>query len=365
MKLHLFNPEHDIALAMNLVPFTPPHAARELRADLGFIPALWASDGDVVLVDDVEGAMESVRHLRPYVADVLFLTWRDLRAFVTGYSNLSVDVWGWDKAAVHQLKRAGVEDAFLPNESRLNELRTISSRQWASVHLLPALSALSDDFVGEAWYVESLSELEERVGRLSKSVLKAPWSCSGRGVRYVSKPEDWNRNRTWAQNIIDRQGGIMIEPFYDKIIDFGLEFDVDVDGNFCYQGLSLFKTVNGAYIGSVIATEEEKQKTLSRYVSWAEVEKLISMIVSLLRKNVQEIYQGPLGLDMMVVSVDGRLCVHPCVEMNLRRTMGHVALSLNAQAVEPQRLMQITYTDKYRLRVVNTNENVINNSIYR
>ncbi|MBQ7471709.1 MAG: hypothetical protein IJS97_04700 [Prevotella sp.] len=364
MKLHLFNPEHDIALAMNLVPFTPPHAARELRANLGFIPALWASDGDVVLVDDVEGAMEQVRHLRPYVADVLFLTLRDLRSFVTESPVFSVDVWGWDKASVHQLKRAGVKDEFLPDEHRLSELREISSRRWASVHLLPELSAWNDGFVGKAWYVESLSDLEERVCKLPKSVLKAPWSCSGRGVRYVSKPEDWPRNRTWAQNVICRQGGIMIEPFYDKIMDFGLEFGINADGSICYQGLSLFKTVNGAYVGSVIATEAEKQKLLSRYVEWSNMQGLISLTTSLLRKNIQGIYQGPLGLDMMVVSIDGRPCVHPCVEMNLRRTMGHVALSLNAKADEPQRLMQITYTDKYRLRVVNTNENVVNNSIY-
>ena len=56
MKLHIFNPEHDIALAYNSILFTPPHAGRELRSDLGFIPALWADDGDFVLVDDVEAA---------------------------------------------------------------------------------------------------------------------------------------------------------------------------------------------------------------------------------------------------------------------------------------------------------------------
>ena len=365
MKLHVFNPEHDIALAMNLVPFTPPHAARKLHADLGFIPALWASEGDLVLVEDAEAALEAVRHLRPYVADVLFMTWKNLRTFVAGCPDMTVDVWGWDKAVVCQLKRAGVNASLLPNEVQLSELRKLSSREWPSVHLLPVLKDLGERFVGEAWYVKSLAELEAYVCRLAQAVLKAPWSCSGRGVRYVTKPEDWNRNRTWAQNIIDRQGGIMIEPLYDKVIDFGLEFDTDVKGRICYQGLSLFKTINGAYTGSVIATEAEKQKLLSRYVEWKEMEELITLITKLLQENVQEVYQGPLGLDMMMVSIGGKLCVHPCVEMNLRRTMGHVALALNAKDDEPQRLLQITYTDKYRLRVMNTNENVINNSIYR
>ena len=50
-KLHIFNPEHDIALASNLTNFTAPHAGRQLRADLGFLPALWADEGDYVWVE--------------------------------------------------------------------------------------------------------------------------------------------------------------------------------------------------------------------------------------------------------------------------------------------------------------------------
>ena len=56
MILHVFNPEHDIALASNLSNFTAPHAGRQLRYDLGFLPALWAQDGDAVLVENPERA---------------------------------------------------------------------------------------------------------------------------------------------------------------------------------------------------------------------------------------------------------------------------------------------------------------------
>ena len=54
MNLHIFNPEHDIALASNLSNFTAPHAGRQLRHDLGFLPEVWAEEGDCILVDDVE-----------------------------------------------------------------------------------------------------------------------------------------------------------------------------------------------------------------------------------------------------------------------------------------------------------------------
>ena len=47
---------------------------------------------------------------------------------------------------------------------------------------------------------------------------------------------------------------------------------------------------------------------------------------------------------------DGFL-LHPCVEINLRRTMGHVALSVPLFADGYARVMQIVLADKYRIRV--------------
>jgi hypothetical protein len=47
MKLHIFNPGHDIALAANDEKMTAPHAVRQMQMDLGFIPALWADNSEV------------------------------------------------------------------------------------------------------------------------------------------------------------------------------------------------------------------------------------------------------------------------------------------------------------------------------
>ena len=62
MKLHIFNPEHDIALAANLSNFTAPHAGRRLRHDLGYLPAIWAEEG-YVLVEDIDDAQRGYSRL--------------------------------------------------------------------------------------------------------------------------------------------------------------------------------------------------------------------------------------------------------------------------------------------------------------
>ena len=43
---HVFNPDHDIALAFGKEGFTPPAAGRGMRNDLAFLPAIWAEKGD-------------------------------------------------------------------------------------------------------------------------------------------------------------------------------------------------------------------------------------------------------------------------------------------------------------------------------
>ena len=99
MKLHIFNPEHDIALASDLERFTAPHAGRQMRASLGFIPAFWAEDGDMVLVDEVEAALEAVRHMKVYAHDVMFVT-KDMLGTMDPSLIAAIDAvepGGWDK----------------------------------------------------------------------------------------------------------------------------------------------------------------------------------------------------------------------------------------------------------------------------
>ena len=58
MTLHVFNPEHDIALAYDNKYFTAPHAGMHLRNDLDYLPVLFAAVGDYFLVVNVSSAQQ-------------------------------------------------------------------------------------------------------------------------------------------------------------------------------------------------------------------------------------------------------------------------------------------------------------------
>lgn len=367
MRLHIFNPEHDIALAANLKRFTAPHAGRQMRADLGFLPALWADDGDFVLVDDVAAALESVCHVRKYAHDVAFVSLADLKGLTPFVDDLIVDPWGWDITLKDQLLRAnGALAGCMPSDEVLSTVRQMSSRRFAASELLPVLVNSHNGLVGESCYCETMESVSEAVERYGcQAVLKSPWSSSGRGVRYVRTPDNYARLSGWAANIVRQQGGIMVEPLYAKVCDFGMEFCVNKDGVVSYRGLSLFATSGGAYTGGLCATEKDKREMLSRCVDMQLLDKVCDDIRSILAPQLKGAYAGAFGIDMMAVArKEGEgFLLNPCVELNLRRTMGHVALALTPSPFEARRIMNVYYADKYRLRIKTTIDNLLNTGL--
>lgn len=361
MKIHVFNPEHDLALAHNGCHFTPPHAARELRSDLGYIPALWADDGDIVLVEDVKYAEKAARRYRHQVANVLFVTadeLRDISKKLFPYTQVSFSVWGWDMAVRQQFLDSGIPSQLLPDKAAIVHVRELSSRMTA-VHLLPLLRELNGT-VGASMACSSADDLSVAIKEWGRVVLKAPWSSSGRGIKYVSS-ELTPSQSGWFQRTIHHQGLVVAEAYNNKVLDFAMEFYAHPDGQVTYEGLSLFQTQNGAYTGNLLATEAEKMRRLNAWLPLDLVEGVKMRIVNYMSQQLKGVYNGPFGVDMMVVAKSDGDCflLNPCVEINLRRTMGHVALSLTPTRMQPIRVMRVVHQTRYILRSSPFKEDII------
>ena len=345
MKLLVFNPEHDLALAANLSNFTAPHAGRQLRADLGYIPAIWAAADDYVLVENAEDAERRFLRLvrRPFGR---FIEKELIHKFVF----TDVDVWGWDLAIRAFLIRWGVDAAVLPSVPQIDVIRQLSHRRYA----MQLLSSLQ--LPGTLGSSEETDQVETIAARLQKGehlVVKAPWSSSGRGVRFMSGYMNIY-DKGWLQNVIAKQGSVLVEPYYNKVKDFGMEFVSDGCGHVNYVGLSLFQTQNGAYTGNILASEEEKEEMISQYIPVSLLKTVQEKICACMGALLKDHYVGAFGIDMMVVRRDDGdgFLLHPCVEINLRRTMGHVAISLTEHCSALPKLMKVEYASNvYKMRV--------------
>lgn len=327
MRLHIFNPEHDLALAYDLCNYTAPTAAIQLRCSLGFIPVLWADNTDAILVDDAASAQLSFNN---------FLSTNNIKFPSPNFIERSqlhdaiiteICPWGWDRTLKFDLMHHGIKADILPNDQNLVAIRTLSNRKFAA-NVLAKLRC--EGTVGEAFSCVCENEIFSLISKYSNVVLKAAWSCSGRGVRFIDTPDKYLNLRGWIKNMLKQQGNLIVEPYYKKIVDFGMEFYGTAEGKIDYCGLSIFNTTKGAYCGNLIVSEQAKINYICNFISERLLQTIKEKIQLILSEELYGHYVGPFGIDMMIVESVGcsGYYLHPCVEINLRRTMGHVALAL-------------------------------------
>ena len=114
-----------------------------------------------------------------------------------------------------------------------------------------------------------------------------------------------------------------------------MEFESDGQGNISYKGLSVFGTQErGAYVGNIIGSDGFRESLLLQYVNKEELDMFREALMKALAEYYGSSYAGPLGVDMMVyLGPKQQPMIHPCVEINMRRTMGMLAISLSNRYV--------------------------------
>lgn len=338
--LHLFNPSHDEALASNSPYYYPSTIARRLAVEWGALPCLWAVPADAVWVSEEhagychgEGArLVTKKQLTP--------------AFWQGIDHIAP--WGWDPLVRHQLLKAGAPRHLLPTDAQLESVRHLSSRHTTAL-LLPklverlqseGLPVTGQSVIAQRW--QTVTDLLHTYGQV---VVKSLWSCSGRGVfRMEGTPSASDEGR--VKRLLREQDGVEVEPFYVCRYNFALEFDALPNGSVRYAGLSVFRASQaGAYGGNLIAPQPMLRRMLfsaSTVLNDDRFHRLCSVCEQQLSAHIgANGYCGPLGVDMMLVSAPEGERLHPCVEVNVRRTMGYVAAHWPEGRVVPNELASI------------------------
>jgi hypothetical protein len=206
-------------------------------------------------------------------------------------------------------------------EVDVEAVRRLSSRQTA-VNLLPKLRVEGTE--GESFWLTSVDEACSFAAMHEKVLLKAPWSGSGKGIQPLCGQPDDNL-KGWTRRIIASQGGVVGEPFYDKVKDFAMEFQVTDEG-VRFAGYSLFEAdARGIYKENLLASDEAIGAVLAEYVGEVLLHRLQRLLAVELEACLGDTYRGYLGVDMMVVRTAVGYAVHPCVEVNLRMNMGVVS----------------------------------------
>ena len=317
VKLHIFNPENDLALADGNSNYCPPPAARAIAHDLATLPLWYAGAGDAVL-------LQCERHnLFCNAMNGLFPLALPLRPGSLREADTCLP-WGWSAQVKRRLLAMGVSENVLPGDGFIATVRSLSNRQTA-IGLLQSLRDEGIDTPELPQYYTSFDDIAQFITSMPRSVLKAPWSGSGKGIAWgigrVEVPVEH-----FCKGVIRRQGGVVCERFLDKVVDFAMEFKA-VQGEVAFAGYSLFTCDGSAYSGNILASDAAIEDFLVRFVDRAVLQAVKERLSAELSARLRPIgYSGYLGVDMLVYrSQGGAFRLYPCVELNLRMNMGAVS----------------------------------------
>ena len=296
-RILLFNPSHEMALAANAAHYTPPKQIQQMEADLCRLPLLWAEDGDCVLTSN-----ESVN------------------------PSLVPTPWGWNKSVRNRFLRQGANPALMPSEQQLDAWRNYSSRAWAADYCQQLYHRWQDGGLvhNHVGFIHSTADYEAWLSQYGYApyIVKSEYSSSGRGNRVCN---DKQSIKNYQLSTINYQR-FVIDTFYEKLLDFAMEFEITKQEVRCL-GLSVFKTTSeGRYAFNYLRSQQQLNEMIVGYLPDASViDRLKELHRQLLSFRLLGHNEGIVGIDMMVVQ--GGL-IHPCVEINLRMNMGVVAMKL-------------------------------------
>ena len=201
MKLYLFNPDSDLALANNEANYIAPASARRMAQDMALLPIWYAAPDSAVLAPSAYNA-DFLRRMRElFGLRVQLATEPEL----PDYAEASIVPWGWNPSIRKYLLKRGVNEDKLPSPRLLADYRSLSSRIQA-VEMTRRMTGRYPGYTcGEHTLVNNIEDCERIVNTMHACLLKVPWSGSGKGLNWClhgfTKPVS-----NWCERILREQG---------------------------------------------------------------------------------------------------------------------------------------------------------------
>lgn len=321
MNIYYFNPDNDLALASGVEHYTPTPMAEQLRLDLQLLPCWIASPGDYVLCDSHK-----------------WQSWVDAHGFgvrlitkeeLSNVHEATFRPWGWNPAMRWRLARWGTDERLLPSKSHIMLLRKLAHRR-TTIAIHNRISEITGKvFCSIPVELDNMDRISDFAHRYPGCYAKEPWSGSGRGIYRALNPQGRDFIQR-CQGALTRQGSMLCEVPFERTLDFAIEMESS-NQHTSIIGYSIFKSdFHLQYKYGIVKPEMELRDIITmQYPDYHIVE---DAIIKVINELISPHYNGFLGVDMLLFrNSDGTIGINPCVELNLRTTMGTVTSILGEQ----------------------------------
>lgn len=323
--LHIFNPGNDLALASGQRYYTPPTAAVTLERAGVWLPLLLGEKGDYILAEK-----------ETYIPEELNQHWDHGMNLWNREPVCELKPWGWSQWSMECFKRA-----FKRRETKWNEnlVRNIDIQRIENLSHRRTSIAVHREIKSGLDPIEafSLNEAESALHHWKNVVGKSPLSGSGRGVFHGSlKSSDVFLSRCNAT--ISRQGSVMIERELEKIAEFAMLFTMNRKTGVKFTGYSLFETTGDTYSSNLLLPDSEILRIVSRLCPTTNLSMLQEQMETIMGNIIGSPvpYEGYFGVDMMIYNDNNTPKINPCIEVNMRSTMGVVSWKATSRLLHPE-----------------------------
>lgn len=338
--VHWYNPNAESYAAASHLErrFQPNKMELALEADLELVTLAWCRRDDIVLLRHHPGR-EHLAYLKqsgfelPEIVEVGQPAGRKLGG---------IRPWAWSPDASEFLKTYAAD----VSEKQKWQWREPLPDLWLSkeigvmladnLGLTEGVGVFCKDFESVVAAVEHYRGSEDGVGGAEGRgdvLLKAAHSCAGRGHMRVRACDEADSYHAWLRNSLAAHGGVCVEPWLDRVLDFSSLYEIQADGGVSFIGMTEMENdASGRFLGTRVDKkwgsnlDQEVREFLFREVN---VNKWYRDTIPSALSKLLTGYTGPVGVDAMVYrKAGGALALRHVVELNVRMTMGRVAKEL-------------------------------------
>lgn len=324
MILH-FNPSCEMAVRQGRDSYTPPRGIAAMEDDLAALMTFVSADGDCIVGPEPDH--ELIEFWEPHVGRREYISWNE--ASQRARQGETIAPWGMSKAVLckfgltERARRWAWRDMLSRRTSVMTEWG-IARATATSPTAKPIIAAT------EAEFRAAMAD----TSRTSNGVaIKSLWSAAGRGVRFFGGQEDADAAMTYGMNCIRSDGGAVVETRLRRLAEFSYLFTAK-GGEVKYEGINRYHSTDGGAMGWELAGPQPYIYDTSALDG--DIAQSATNLASILRNVLTGTgYEGPIGVDAMVYSgKDGAAHLRPCMEVNVRHCMGHVAQGV-LRAMDP------------------------------
>jgi hypothetical protein len=324
--LHWFNPNaegHARAAATGGI-YQPDKTALALEHDLEILLLGCCRRDDAVLLRQTPSAAHLGRLKQAGFPIPEILTIGDAHGRKLG----GLRPWAWSPDAAAQLQPLAGEVAATSEAP----WRPAIPHHWLSKQIGLELEAMLGGCAETGIFHRDAAAVLTDVARYLESgqvLLKAPYSCAGRGHLRVNHASDPGKTHGWIANTLAAHGGIVVERWLERVADFSALYEVKPGGAALLGLTHLENDPAGRFLGIRVGPKwgSMLEPALADYLfGEARVMDWYGRRIPALLPELLAGYVGPVCVDALVHRRgDGSLALKPVVELNVRLTMGRVA----------------------------------------